>query len=572
MRRSTRAVVLVGAALLSTLAACSDGDGHGDGRAGEDAAVVEGDDPTGTTSGGAPAEDLCGPSVATSSERAPVTTALAGSFADVVPVPLEVTPVDGRLSVGARGVIAVTTPDAEVAACLLRDELVRLVGVELDVLVAESGEVGSAGEAAVIAFESESDGQPGSPSVSAAEGYRIDSTAEGITIRAPAAAGHGWAVQTLLQAVAPEAEVSGGQGSLSFPLGTVVDAPRFEWRGVMIDIARHFFGLDDLTGVVDLLASYKLDVLHLHLSDDQGWRIAIDAYPALTAVGGASEVGGGAGGFLTREDYETLVAYASRRGVTVVPEIDMPGHTNAALLAVPELNCDGVPPEPYTGTSVGFSSLCIGDPDVDEFVRTVLAEVAALTPGPYIHIGGDEAHSTTAADYEAFMTDTLAVVEELGKVPVGWEEIGSVDHSGEVVAQHWLDSATAEEAAGSGASIVLSPSSVLYFDMAYGPFAPDGNSWAGTTDTREVYDWEPTAALDVDASAILGVEAPLWTELVESPEEIQLRLLPRLPALAEVAWSAPQTRGWESFKARLSSHLHRWSATGVSFVDDPGLH
>ena len=168
--------------------------------------------------------------------------------------------------------------------------------------------------------------------------------------------------------------------------------------------------------------------------------------------------------------------YAGRRGITVIPEIDLPGHTNAALHAIPELNCDGVAPEPYTGTQVGFSTLCIGDPAVEEFVRTVLAELAEMTPGPYIHIGGDEAHSTTTADYQAFIARTLDVVRDLGKVPVGWEEVGTVPGSGELVAQHWLDASIAEAAVAGGASLVLSPSSVLYFDMAYGEFAPDGNS------------------------------------------------------------------------------------------------
>jgi hexosaminidase len=494
---------------------------------------------------------------------------LAQTFDDVVPRPLEVSAADGRVAVDSDAVIAVETGDASLAACLLRDELAAVAGLDIEV---RSVDPGASTDGPAVRFVAGEVGLDGWPDALAEEAYRIEVGDGSVTITAPHPAGHGFAVQTLLQAATTTGSDAAGTGAaVSFPEGSVVDAPRFGWRGVMIDIARHFFPVEDLLAVVDLMAAYKLDTLHLHLADDQGWRIEIEAYPALTEVGASTEVGGGEGGFLTRDDYRALVAYAERRGVTVVPEIDMPGHTNAALLSVPELNCDGVAPEPYTGMSVGFSSLCIGDPDVEEFVRTVLTELAEMTPAPYLHVGGDEAHSTTSADYEAFMADTVEVVRGLGKVAVGWEEIGAVADGRDLVVQHWLDEATAEGAVAEGASVLLSPSSVLYFDMAYGEFAPDGNSWAGTTDTREVYDWEPWEALAVDRSALLGVEAPLWTELVETADEIELRLLPRLPALAEVAWSHPDRMGWEGFRDRIRSHLVAWRAAGVGFVDDPGL-
>ena len=420
------------------------------------------------------------------------------------------------------------------------------------------------------------------------EAYRLQVGVDRVAIAATGAPGYGWAVQTLLQVLPPAMAASTGTpptgvvapppGPVALPVGEVVDVPRYAWRGLMVDIARHFFGRVDLERVVDLMAAYKLNVLHLHLTDDQGWRLAIDAYPELAEVGGASEVGGGDGGHLTQADYRSLVTYAQARGVTVVPEIDVPGHTNAALVAIPELNC-GPPAEPYTGMAVGFSSLCVGRPVVADFVETVFGEVAALTPGPFVHLGGDESHSTEPADYDAFVADTLAVIRALGKTPVGWEEVGRVGPGDGLVVQHWLDAAVAGRGAAAGAGVVLSPSSRLYFDMAYGPFAPEGNSWAGTIDTRRVYDWDPGALLaeagvgraEGDGGAVLGVEAPLWTELVETPDDLFRRLLPRLPALAELAWSAQADRSWDDFVARIGTHGQRWSAAGLAATDDPAV-
>ena len=564
--------LFVVAALLASTAACSD-DGADPSGSTDPTASSSHDEPAGTD----PREPavLCPEGEAGPVDRSDPPTSgadrqvIEGTFDDLVPLPAEVSSGDGSFVIDQEVVVVAAPPDAEVAACLLRDELARSTGLRLEVA---GGDAEESSPARQIRFEAGPGGGSSAAGPGHPEGYRLEVSPDLVTIEASTAAGYGWAVQTLIQS-APAAVHSPfrAEAALAFPTGTVVDAPRFGWRGLMVDIVRHWFGVSDLERVIDLMAGYKLNVLHLHLSDDQGWRVAIDAYPALTEVGASTQVGGGPGGFLTKDDYRHLVDYAGRRGITVIPEIDLPGHTNAALHAIPELNCDGVAPEPYTGTQVGFSTLCIGDPAVEEFVRTVLAELAEMTPGPYIHIGGDEAHSTTTADYQAFIARTLDVVRDLGKVPVGWEEVGTVPGSGELVAQHWLDASIAEAAVAGGASLVLSPSSVLYFDMAYGEFAPDGNSWAGTTDTREVYDWEPIDQVAVEPSAILGVEAAMWTELIETPDEISLRLLPRLPALAEVAWTAQDRRGWANFSTRLSAHVARWEAAGRPYVDDPGL-
>lgn len=205
--------------------------------------------------------------------------------------------------------------------------------------------------------------------------------------------------------------------------GAVTDSPRYGWRGAMLDVSRHFFTVDQVKRYIDQLALYKVNKLHLHLSDDQGWRLAIDSWPRLTTHGGSTQVGGGPGGFYTKDDYREIVRYATSRYLEVVPEIDMPGHTNAALASYADLNCDGVAPPLYTGTDVGFSSLCVGKDRTYDFVDDVIRELAALTPGRYLHIGGDEAHSTSHEDYVTFMDRVQPIVAKYGKTVMGWHQL-----------------------------------------------------------------------------------------------------------------------------------------------------
>ena len=502
-----------------------------------------------------------------------------GSADNVIPRPTTTTAGQGHFVLDDETVILVGHPVSTTAACLLRDELARVTGFDLSVRATDHGpgvdvEEPGAGSISFATREAApSSAYAPSPGVRVDEGYELVVTEAGVTIVASTVQGHLWGMQTLLQLGPPQLSgPSQVDSPLAFAAVEITDEPRYEWRGLMLDLARHYFEPSEVKRVIDLMGAYKLNVLHLHLTDDQGWRIAIDAYPELTEIGANNEVGGGAGGHLTKQDYVALVEYARRRGITVVPEVDMPGHTNAALASLPELNCDGRRSEPYTGTQVGFSTLCIGEPAVDEFVTTVLTELAELTPGPYLHIGGDESRSTAPADFERFVDDTARVVADLDKVVVGWEEIGRVDIGSEVVVQHWLDAATARAAAANGASVVLSPSSRLYFDMNYGEFAPAGNSWAGSIDTRHVYDWDPaTEFSSLPQGQVLGVEAPLWSELVRTADEIDQRLLPRLPALAELSWTQPQGRDWDDFAARVATHASRWAAASRPFTEDPAI-
>ncbi|MEH0823540.1 MULTISPECIES: beta-N-acetylhexosaminidase [unclassified Micromonospora] len=408
------------------------------------------------------------------------------------------------------------------------------------------------------------------------EGYRLTVTPTEVRISADRAAGLFHGVQTLRQLL-PAAIESPSPVAARWvvPGGVIVDRPRFPYRGAMLDVSRHFFGVADVLRVIDHLARYKLNHLHLHLTDDQGWRIAVDSWPALTTVGAAIEVGGGPGGFYTGADYRRIVQYAARRHVTVVPEIDLPGHTNAALTAYPELAPDRVAPPPYTGTEVGFSYVDPASERTYDFVADVLGEVAALTPGPWLHIGGDEAFKVKGEAYTGFVERAQRIVADTGKTVVGWHQIAPAGHADGRVLQWWgtdgTDPVTAE-AVRRGARLILSPGNHAYLDMKYAPDTPIGHDWAGLIDVRRAYDWDPGSHVaGVPADAVLGVEAPLWTESVTTLAEIEFMLLPRLPAVAELGWSPRTTHDWAGFRERLAGHGPRWATAGITFHRAPEI-
>ncbi|MFD9353301.1 beta-N-acetylhexosaminidase [Streptomyces sp. NPDC060031] len=403
------------------------------------------------------------------------------------------------------------------------------------------------------------------------EGYRLESGPTGITLTARTPAGLFHAGQTLRQLLPVT-----GPGTV--PGGTVTDAPRFAYRGAMVDVARHFFSVEQVKRYVDQLVQYKVNTLHLHLTDDQGWRLAIDAWPRLAEYGGGSEVGGGAGGYWTKDEYRSLVAYAGERYVDVVPEIDMPGHVNAAQASYAELNCDGRARERYTGIKVGFSSLCVAKERTYEFIDEVLGEVAELTPGRYLHIGGDEAQATPAADYAAFMDRAQQVVGRHGKTVVAWHQLAAARPAKDAVLQYWghdrtpaAEKAAVAAAAKAGHRLILSPADRLYLDMKYDVTTGPGLAWAGYVPVRRAYDWDPGAYLPgVAEPAVLGVEAPLWTETIGTRPDLEYMAFPRVLGLAELGWSrAP--RNWANYRQRLSAQGQRLDAQDVNYHRAPDV-
>jgi hexosaminidase len=403
------------------------------------------------------------------------------------------------------------------------------------------------------------------------EGYELIIAPERVTITANKSAGLFYGVQTLRQLLPPYVEYNAAipdkARPLVLPAGRIVDRPRFVWRGAMLDVARHFFDLAQVKRYIDLLVLYKINRLHLHLSDDQGWRIEIKSWPNLTRHGGSTAVGGGPGGFYTQESYTELVKYAQDRFMTVVPEIDMPGHTNAALSSYPELNCDGTAPPLYTGINVGFSTFCIGKDITYKFIDDVVREIGALSAAPYFHVGGDEVQKLTPEQYRQFIERVQGIVQKNGKEMIGWDEIAPITLLPTTIVQHWRPKG--HEGLAKASRLIMSPANRAYLDMKYDKETSLGLSWAGYVDLRTAYDWDPgTLVAGIPAGAVLGVESPIWSETLVQMQDVEFMAFPRLPAIAEIGWSAG-AREWTDFSRRLGAQAPRWVALGVNFYRAP---
>lgn len=371
------------------------------------------------------------------------------------------------------------------------------------------------------------------------------------------------------------------------PVVRILDGPRFAWRGLSLDTSRRFFPPDEVRQLIDLLALYKANVLHLHLTDSEGWRIQIDAWPKLT----------GGGDFYTKEEYASLVAYAAERFVTIVPEIDLPGHTGAVFAAYPELAAEGVDGNPF------LTYLHPDHPRVAGFVKDVLTEVAALTPGAYVHLGGDETFGMPEELYERFMALVRPFVPALGKQLVVWQEAtrSGVLEAGDLV-QYWLEFAgplptslpsepitlpdgktlspetlaamlqmlpksqgDIDRAMAVGNDVIVSLNTKAYLDTPYAEPEADprlGMPFYPRQTVAEFYDWDPaTVHPRLPETSIAGVEAALWCESVKSFADAMHLILPRLPGLAERAWS-PTGGTWSTYAPRLAAQLRLWDAEG----------
>jgi hexosaminidase len=413
------------------------------------------------------------------------------------------------------------------------------------------------------------------PGTAVPEGYELIVENARLRLNAAAPAGLFYGVQTIRQLLPYWGEYDAilfqqPRPAVIPPL-TIRDAPRYEWRGAMLDVARHFFTVDEVKRFVDLLALHKMNRLHLHLADDQGWRIEIKKWPDLTAKGGATEVGGGPGGFYTQAQYSDLAAYAAQRFITIVPEIDMPGHTNAALSSYAELNCTGQAPPVFTGTDVGFSALCVGMDFTYLFIDDVVKEIAAITPGPYFHMGGDEVKTLTPVQYRAFVERVQTIVQSHGKQMIGWDEVAAATLLPTSIVQHWRPDAAHGDLARAP-HLILSPGNRTYLDMKYDEETALGLKWAGLIPVRTAYDWDPaTLVPEAPAASVLGVEAPLWSETIANLRDAEFLAMPRLAAIAEAGWSPAAARDWDHFRARLGAQGPRWTALGINFYRAPEI-
>ena len=402
------------------------------------------------------------------------------------------------------------------------------------------------------------------------EYYHLAITTDQVTLSANQPEGLFRGIQTIRQLLPAAIESNSLQEETwQIPVVDIEDNPRYGYRGSMLDVSRHFFSVVDVKRYIDLIAMYKMNVLHLHLSDDQGWRIEIKSWPNLTAYGGSTQVGGGEGGFYTQEQYTDIVNYAASKYILIVPEIDMPGHTNAALASYAELNFEGKAPDLYTGTEVGFSSFTIDREITYEFIDDVIRELSAITPGPYIHIGADEAHATAKEDFILFVNRVQKIVESHGKSSIGWEEILSSEILPSSVVQYWN---TGGEITGftPETKVIMSPASNSYLDMKYTDSTALGLNWAGNSDVKDSYEWDPVTLVErISDSDIIGVEAPLWAETIENMDDIEFLLFPRLPGIAEIGWSPQEGRNWDEYKHRLAAQGPRYEIMGVNFFRSP---
>lgn len=439
-----------------------------------------------------------------------------------------------------------------------------------------------------------------------AESYRLTADETGVTVTGADAAGLFYGVQTLGQLITPSGETTPDDATPDgwvVPAAQIDDAPRFAYRGVMLDVARHFHPVETVIAYIDRAASLKFNHLHLHLSDDQGWRLELTSRPLLTELSSGSAVGGDRGGYFTQDDYRAIIAHAASRHMTVVPEIDMPGHTHAVSLAYPELSEEPVLSDhiravardhggdlpvngvDYDGMAVGFSSLKIHDEATYAFVTDVLGEVAALTPGPYLHVGGDEALGTAPEDFALFMARVTDIVTRFGKTPIAWHEAGAAaDLAPTTIGQYWgfvAPEGGADEKTRTfvrnGSQVIMSPADAIYLDMKFDADAPLGLTWArGVTSAQRAYEWDPASIVDgIGEADIFGVEAPLWTETVRSLADIDALAFPRIAAAAEAAWSpalgTTAERDWESFRVRVGSLGPLWQGMGIGFTRLPGI-
>jgi hexosaminidase len=432
------------------------------------------------------------------------------------------------------------------------------------------------------------------------EGYLMDISTSKIRIQANSAVGIVYGLQSLFQ-VLPSVRTN---AKLTLPCLTIIDYPRFSYRGMHLDVSRHFFSVDFVKTYIDLIAQYKMNTFHWHLVDDQGWRIEIKKYPELTNIGAwrvdhtnklwsnrpQAKSGEAAtyGGYYTQDQIKDIVAYASKRNVTIIPEIEMPGHVASAIAAYPFLSCDQNKQLPLTGGDyTGISSnYCAGNDSVFTFLDNVLTEVALLFPSKYIHIGGDEVDkkpwSKCAKCKARKVNEQLQTEDQLqsyfinriekilikkNKNIIGWDEILEGGLAPNATVMSWRGEAGGVEAAKMKHSVIMTPGKPVYFD--HYQTGPEGEPFAigGMNTLKNVYDYEPIPKeLNFDqAKYVKGAQANLWTEYITTVSQAEYMVLPRMAALAEVVWTKKEHKNWDDFYSRLQQHFDVYGQKGLNF-------
>ncbi|MCK5571764.1 MAG: family 20 glycosylhydrolase, partial [Bacteroidetes bacterium] len=512
------------------------------------------------------------------------------------PVHCEIRDGEFRLTEKTEVLLAPAVREVENVADLMLSYINRSTGYSLSTKPLPPGE--SHENAIVIRLTEDT-------SVRNPEGYLLEITPRGVLLSAREPRGLFYAVQTVLQLLPPEvfAAERGSRNDWTLPALTIRDYPRFIYRGMHLDVSRHFFPAWFIKRYIDLIALHKMNVFHWHLTDDNGWRIEIKRYPKLVDVSAwrvdredepwrgrePQEAGEKAtyGGYYTQDEIREIVAYAAARHVTVIPEIEMPGHSSEVLAAYPELSCTG---GQFTVATGGYwpniDIFCGGNDSVFVFIENVLSEVMGLFPGKYIHIGGDEADKRRwrecakcqarisnegLQDEEELQSYFIRHVEKFliahNRRLIGWDEILEGGLAPEATVMSWRGVDGGIEAAKMGHDVVMTPTSHCYFDyyQADPEFEPE--AIGGFTTLKRVYSLEPVPSelTDREASHVLGAQGNVWTEFIPTPSHAEYMSVPRMSALAEVVWTPSEDRQWEDFRQRLDLHFKRLAALAVNY-------
>lgn len=477
---------------------------------------------------------------------------------EVVPLPQSITMQKGEPFVLDETVEILSTPDLQSEAEFLQQYLKEVTAMNLQLAQKRTKKV----RYIELAIH---------PDVKETEGYVLTVSRKGITIQGGSAAGVFYGVQTLRKAV--------NEGTI-LPATVITDAPRFSWRGMHLDCSRHFFSVDFVKKFIDLLALHNMNRFHWHLTDDQGWRIEIKKYPELTTIGSQrsgtilgtnSDLDDGIphGGYYTQEEARDIVRYAQKRHITIIPEIDMPGHMLAALACYPELGCTGGPYQVGHYWGVYTDVLCVGNPKVYDFVEGVLAEIMDIFPSEVIHIGGDE---TPTAKWDAcpkcqamelngltrqgyFTKRVFDFLTAHHRRALGWDELLDNNAPQDAMIMSWRGTAPGAKAAELGHDVVMAPTTHVYFDYLQSEEAQfEPTRCGGFIPIEKVYTLEPAPdSLSAEAKRhILGTQANLWSEYLLTEGMVEYQALPRMAALAEVQWTQPERKNYEAFRQRLT--------------------
>ncbi len=503
--------------------------------------------------------------------------AQSNSLVSIVPKPASIVSSQGSFLIGenTKLVFFSEVENSAVLADYLSGQISELTGLRISNKISDN--ISSAN---VISFKQVNDKLWGS------EEYSIIIDEKGIAIEAASGNGFFYGIQSLLQLIPL-------QGALELPFVKILDAPRYPYRGMHLDVCRHFFSVDFIKKYIDLMAMYKMNTFHWHLTEDQGWRIEIKKYPKLTEVGAwrTEKDGSRYGGFYTQEQIKEIVAYASDRFITVIPEIELPGHSVAALAAYPELACNKGPFEVENEWGVFDDVYCAGKESTFEFLQNVMLEVIELFPSKYIHIGGDECPKASwekcplcqkrmkeegLKDEHELQSYFIQRMEKFlltkDRKIIGWDEILEGGLAPEATVMSWRGIKGGIEAAKQHHDVIMTPGTHCYFDHYQDVNYIEPTAIGGFTSLQKVYEFEPTPSeLNEDeAKYILGAQANVWTEYMQTSDQVEYMLAPRICALAEVVWSAKGQRNWNDFQDRMNHQyklLHKYEIN--TFIQAP---